>query len=456
MKKQSLLLFLVGLFANLYSGTVVGVDQRSVDSLNTVLETAVQDTTRVNAMIALCDHYYLQDPDTTIALCLKAQELSELHQFDYGLSESYGWLGYLYMQKGLTPLALEYFIKSWKVREKIGDKEGVANALNNIGYIYDSQKDYEQALEHYRSALEIRRGLGNKLGIASILNNIGYIYDIQGNLEKGLEAYTLSLKIRREINDVRGEIESLHNIGTIHRLNNEHDKALEYYEQCLLLNEQVNDLSGRANSFTAMASVFRATGKSQLAVQYTLKAMEIANKLGYPELIGSCADLLFYLYKDAEKFEEALRYYELYITMTDSINNEKNQKATIRQQTQYEFEKAQLIQEQKEKEESRIQAEVLSRRDNLQYSVILIALLILFGGVLFLGFINVSQRMAEGIIFFSFLILFEFLLVLADPYIDAWSGGAPGIKLLFNAGIAALIFPLHSLFERKLKGRLIN
>jgi len=76
--------------------------------------------------------------------------------------------------------------------------------------------------------------------------------------------------------------------------------------------------------------------------------------------------------------------------------------------------------------------------------------------VLFLGFINVSQRMAEGIIFFSFLILFEFLLVLADPYIDAWSGGAPGIKLLFNASIAALIFPLHSLFERKLKGRLIN
>ncbi|PCH87030.1 MAG: hypothetical protein COB88_06295, partial [Flavobacteriales bacterium] len=73
-----------------------------------------------------------------------------------------------------------------------------------------------------------------------------------------------------------------------------------------------------------------------------------------------------------------------------------------------------------------------------------------------LGFINVSERMAEGIIFFSFLILFEFLLVLADPYIEGWSGGAPGIKLLFNASIAAFIFPLHSLFERKLKTRFVN
>ena len=88
--------------------------------------------------------------------------------------------------------------------------------------------------------------------------------------------------------------------------------------------------------------------------------------------------------------------------------------------------------------------------------MILIALLVLFGGVLSLGFVKVSPRMAEGIIFFSFLILFEFLLVLADPYIDGWSGGAPGFKLLFNAGIAALIFPAHAFFEAKIKVRLIK
>ncbi|MFH1321845.1 MAG: hypothetical protein ABII90_14490, partial [Bacteroidota bacterium] len=92
----------------------------------------------------------------------------------------------------------------------------------------------------------------------------------------------------------------------------------------------------------------------------------------------------------------------------------------------------------------------------LQYSVILIALLILSGGVISLGFINVSERMAEGIIFFSFLIFFEFLLVLADPYIENWSGGAPGFKLLFNAVIAAMIFPAHAFFEAKLKGRIVK
>ncbi|MBL4657937.1 MAG: hypothetical protein JKX73_08055, partial [Flavobacteriales bacterium] len=152
----------------------------------------------------------------------------------------------------------------------------------------------------------------------------------------------------------------------------------------------------------------------------------------------------------------ALDMYELHISMRDSINNEETQKATIRQQTKYEFEKAQLVGEQEEREAGRLMQEARSRRDNLQYSIILLGLLVLGSLVLGLGKLSLSTRMAEGLIFFSFLILFEFLLVLADPYLEGWSGGAPGIKLLFNAGIAALIFPLHAFFETTLKGRLVK
>ena len=148
--------------------------------------------------------------------------------------------------------------------------------------------------------------------------------------------------------------------------------------------------------------------------------------------------------------------YELYIQMRDSIKNEETQKATIRQQTKYEFEKAMLLKEQEENEKRRILNEKLKRRDNLQYSIVLICLLVIGVVVAMLGRLSLPERIAEGIIFFSFLILFEFLLVLADPYIDNWSGGAPGIKLLFNATIAALIFPLHSLFETKLKSRIVK
>ena len=102
----------------------------------------------------------------------------------------------------------------------------------------------------------------------------------------------------------------------------------------------------------------------------------------------------------------------------------------------------------------KIEAAEQSRRDNLQYSGILIFLVLVFASVFALGRISIPIKLAEGLIFFSFLLFFEFTLVLLDPYIETYSSGAPAIKLGFNALLAALIFPLHALFEKKLKGRL--
>ena len=162
------------------------------------------------------------------------------------------------------------------------------------------------------------------------------------------------------------------------------------------------------------------------------------------------------LAKANKDYKLALEMYELHITMRDSLNNKKTQKATIRHQTKYEFEKEQLVKEQELKEKNRKIKEETQRRDNLQYSLIFLGIIILFGVVLSLGFIKLSPTMAEGVIFFAFLILFEFLLVLGDPYVDSLTGGEPIYKLLLNALLAGLIFPLHAFFERTLKKRLVK
>ncbi|MFH1322031.1 MAG: hypothetical protein ABII90_15435 [Bacteroidota bacterium] len=71
-----------------------------------------------------------------------------------------------------------------------------------------------------------------------------------------------------------------------------------------------------------------------------------------------------------------------------------------------------------------------------------------------LGRMAIPIRLAEGMIFFAFLLFFEFTLVLLDPYIECFSAGAPAVKLAFNAILAAMIFPLHAFFEGKLKKRI--
>ena len=141
--------------------------------------------------------------------------------------------------------------------------------------------------------------------------------------------------------------------------------------------------------------------------------------------------------------------------MKDSLFNEDKSKEIGKIEASHEFEMDQMEHDREQQEISQQLAATKSRRDNLQYSGILIFLVAIFAGVFMLGKISIPIKLAEGMIFFAFLLFFEFMLVVLDPYIEDYSSGAPAIKLLFNAVLAGMIFPLHSLLESKMKSRLL-
>ena len=470
--------------------------QNAIDSLTQIISIANRDTNNVNAHYELIAQYYLQNPDTAIIIGQKGLKLAQTLDFKRGISDGYAWLGYINMEMGKDSLALYYFFKSYELEITLGDKTRLATILNNIGYTYKQKGEIERALGYFHKSLKLEEETGNERGLSYALNNLSVLYKTQGDLEIASEYAYRSLVIRRKLGDKSGIATALNNIGVLQSSFGNKDSAILCYRAALAIDRELNNSYGIGHDLSNIGLMFKqkqlldtaliysqnsliymektSSKKGICAVgnfiagiyidrndltaakPYADKSLLLAEQLGYPSEIANAALVLHSIHEQAQQWEKALKYRELEVKMRDSINNETTQKATIRQQTKYEFEKAQLIKKQEEKEVRRKTKEIRQRRDNLQYSVILIGLLTLFGGVLALGFVNVSEQMAEGIIFFSFLILFEFLLVLADPYIESWSSGAPGIKLLFNAGIAALIFPAHAFFESKLKGRLVK
>ncbi|PCH96254.1 MAG: hypothetical protein COB85_03695 [Bacteroidetes bacterium] len=371
-----------------------------------------------------------------------------------GIAESLNNIGYIHNYRGAIASALDYYSQSLKIRETLNDRYGIANSLNNIGMVYKAQDDLDEALNYYLKSLKIKEELNHKYGIGESWNNIGEIHTLRGNLKEALECYQKSTDILLEIGEKVGSAIALNNIGSVHIELDNMEVALSFFQKSLKIRETIGDKKGIAEALNNIGIIRLERGEPEAARECADRCMRYSKELGYPEYIKRSANLLKKIYLQESNYKSALEMYELYTQMSDSIKNEATVKATIRQQTKYEFEKAQLIKEQATKELIRVSTEKMERRDNLQYSVILISILVLFGSILALGFFRVSERTAEGTIFFSFLILFEFFLVLADPYIDNWSGGAPGFKLLFNAGIAALIFPAHAFFEDKLKARL--
>jgi len=72
--------------------------------------------------------------------------------------------------------ALSYHQKSFEIKERLNDKNGIANCSNNIGNVYFFKKKYREALVYYNHALQLKQALAEEIGIINALHNIGYCY----------------------------------------------------------------------------------------------------------------------------------------------------------------------------------------------------------------------------------------------------------------------------------------
>lgn len=454
-----------------------------LDSVNHVINSVEShDTVKVNALLDLAMHYYLKNPDTTFVICNTAFNIAEKINYERGLADVSGWFGYLYGTKGDVKASLKWHFESLKLDEKLGAKLGQAKTLNSIGSIYKDQGDYTNALKYYQLCYKISEEIGNMMGLSVSLTNIGAIHESMLEFDKAIANYQEALKIAVKVKSKTGEAYILNNLGVTHKklVNKNITKntpidtikklsspSLEYYQRSYNIFKEMDDKQGMAMLNNNLAKLYFDFKEYDKAEEHTNVGNNIAKLIGSVERQRNSSLMFKKIYteeaeltnNDLQKmklYEKALISFENYIAMRDCLKNAATEKEVIRQQTQYEFEKQQIVQEQMKKEAFRIQEERLTRRNNLQYSVIFLALLVVFGVILRLGNINMSVKVVEGLIFFAFLIFFEFLLVLLDPFVDSWSGGAPIYKLLINAVLAGVIFPAHSFFEHTLKHRMIN
>ncbi|MCA1564762.1 MAG: tetratricopeptide repeat protein [Acidobacteria bacterium] len=95
------------------------------------------------------------------------------------------------------------------------DAKGTAAILHNFGNLIQARGDYEQALDYYDRSLKIKEELGDRSGIAVSLHQIGIIHNDRGDYEKALEYYERSLKMAEELGNRSGIAISLGQIGKL-------------------------------------------------------------------------------------------------------------------------------------------------------------------------------------------------------------------------------------------------
>ncbi len=270
----------------------------------------------------------LSDYDSALEYYEKSLKIREEIGDKAGIAFSLGNIGNIYLRWGKYDSALEYLEKSLKIEEEIGDKAGFAKSLNNIGNIYLRWGKYDSTLEYLEKSLKIREEIGDKAGIADTLNNIGLIYSNQGKYDRALEYLEKSLKMFEEIGDKAGIANSLNNIGLIYDNWGKYDSALEYYEKSLRIEEEIGDKAGIANSLNNIGLIYNSWGKYDRVLEYHEKSLKIREEIGDKAgiafslgNIGSIYGIKGDINAKNEKYDDALRYYHQALNIFEKISS---------------------------------------------------------------------------------------------------------------------------------------
>lgn len=346
----------------------------NLDSLSKYINSASEDTTKVEALIKLGKKLRNGQVDSATKIFEQALQLSKKIKWKKGEALAYGTLATCKSIQSDYPGAIEYYYNALAIHEALNNLDGVAVMYAGLGVLYKNTQNLEKALELHNKALEIDLKRGDTARASLHYGNIGVVYKHLQDFDKALEYYGKALEIDTKNKNIDGQSRHLGNIGVIHKNLGNYEEAIAYYFKALKISEQQNDLEGILIKSQNIGNLYILLGKYTKAEKYIQRALDLSKQLGSLNGLYSAYSKQTTLYEHMGKDKEALKSLRLAMAYKDSIFNEENKKEILRQEVNFEFEKKQAIEQAQHEKELAVAA---SEQKRQQLFLVFLAVILL-------------------------------------------------------------------------------
>jgi len=140
--------------------------------------------------------------------------------------------------------------------------------LNKIAFIYWGNGNAKEAINYFLQTVPLNERVGNYADIKAVYSNIALIYSDMDRLDLTLEYFYKSLDARRKMNDKSEVAAGLIDVAYIHTALNQNEKALKLLEEALTLSKEVNNPRLILNSLKLLSQNYDKLGNSAKANEY--------------------------------------------------------------------------------------------------------------------------------------------------------------------------------------------
>ena len=258
-----------------------GQNNKVIDSLNSIVSTTKNDSTKVSLLNKIAFHYVFSDSKKANQILKQSEKIAITKNLNFGQNEIINIKGIFQDISGNSDSANYYFQKSLALSKKNNFITIEVRSINNLGMYNWNKGNWNIALQYFFNALQINQNLPlkEKINESICFNNIGLIYQEMGLYDNAIKYHKNAYSIRLKDNLFKDQASSLNNIGICYRNKKDYKKAIEAFNKGIKTAKTSNNLQEVVKNTENLASVYIDLEQYQNALSYNLEAEKLSKNI---------------------------------------------------------------------------------------------------------------------------------------------------------------------------------
>ncbi|WP_255069769.1 tetratricopeptide repeat protein [Lacihabitans sp. LS3-19] len=375
--KVKILFFLVFSFWNTQ---ILAQSKKTIDSLRVLLPEIEKNDSLfflVNSKYFI-DYYANTNLDSSIYFIEKSINIAKKNKWLGSEIGLYSSLAFAYNTKGLVFKAIEINYQALMLAEKNKRPELSYPIERVLGESYLSLKQYEKAKDLIFKAYINSIKFKDQFEQFANLTALGNLFLELKELKEAESNYRKALELSSVMNDAHFQGLSYHNLALALSKQNKNEEALLLFDKSLNLHKSENHQYSLGNLKVDISEVLFLENQFKKSIKNAEEALNHGSISNSPEIISKANFLLFKNHKALKNKNLALSFFEKYIALKDSLNQEDFEKRINSLKLEYDntLKEAQISSQKVELLKKDNENLILHRNRNLFISISLLVILI--------------------------------------------------------------------------------
>jgi len=424
------------------------------DSLKTVLANTTKPIDRFNLLNKIAEDIFTNgDGNIDSSSCIQMLRIAQQLNNDSLLAVGYDMAGnYFLINNGDYSNALEYFFKGIPFAENAKDKRRISSLYIDISIVYYKLNNPDEQIRYLRKAVENLPDKTSPLYYFMLSQAQYYLcryFIVQQQNDSALH-------YAQALNESNLYLKSpIYNCAAQGLMANIYDRlgdmalAELHYKNTMRIADSVRYFYIKLETKPPYIDFLLKHNRIAGALEQARELMNIGEEKNIADIKRTAADFLRKISEYKHQPDSAYYYSQLESAMKDSVFSRSN----INKMQSLAFsEKLRMIEE-----EGKKAAEQQQRKQNLQYALIALGIIIFVILYLLLSTrIITNVKVIEFLSVVALLIVFEFLNLLLHPFLERITHHSPLMMLIALVCIAALLVPLHHRLEKWAMHKLVE